>query len=238
MIIDTVGIALKHTLFNDDDIIVRVLTKKMGVVSFFVRGGRKKNKKKYLQPLMLISISFKHKKNKDLQYLNKIRLEEVPSDILVNHEKRTTALFLCEIISRCLKHGVQDDGAYDFVYKQVVWLNLKSSSCNHFDIWFLANFTKLLGISPNYQETKTSSVGYFCCESGSFNTEKNPKSWNKEASFLLYQLLQVKADQLKNFSLNNNLSKFVLSEIINFYSLHLDDLKLNHCLGVYNSLRL
>ena len=46
MLIDTDGIALKQTLFGDNDIIVKILTQKLGLISFMVKGGGKSNKKK------------------------------------------------------------------------------------------------------------------------------------------------------------------------------------------------
>ena len=238
MFVDTDGIALKQTLFGDNDIIVKVLTEKMGIVSFMVKGGRKGNKKKYLQPLMLVSISFKNNKKKSLQYLNQIRLNEITSEILNNYEKRIIGLFLCEIISKCLKEGLSDHYIYNFIYSQIIWLNQKSNSAKYFDIWFLANFTKLLGISPNYSDVKPDAIQYFCTSSASFINNNKKGNWDKESSLFLYSILNNPADELKNFSLNNNLSKFVLSELINYYSYHLNDLKLNSCLSVYNSLKL
>ena len=46
MITDTDGIVLRQTLFGDNDIIVKILTKKLGVISFMVKSGRKSKKKK------------------------------------------------------------------------------------------------------------------------------------------------------------------------------------------------
>jgi DNA repair protein RecO (recombination protein O) len=238
MFIDTVGIALKQTLFGDNDIIIKILTRKLGVVSFMVKGGRKSNKKKYLQPLMVIQVSFKYNKKKSLQYLNQIQLHEVSSEMLINYHKRAVALFLCEIISRCLKEGSQDEGVYNFIYNQINWINQKSNSVNNFDIWFLANFTKTLGISPNYYEIQKESINFFNIETASFVGQTKKGNWSRESSIILYELLNMDTDHLKNFSLNNNLSKFVLDGLVKYYSFHLDDLKLTNCLGVYNSLKL
>jgi len=237
MLIDTDGIVLKHTLFGDNDIIVQILTKKLGLVSFIVKGGKKSNKKKYLQPLMLISISFKNK-NKNLQYLNKIQLHEVSSVILNNYEKRILALFLCEIINKCLQEGVVEDGTYNFIYKQIKWLNQRSNSAKYFELWFLANFTKLLGISPNQFDIKKQNITHFNIKTASFLNSEKEGSWDKKSSLFLYELLNINPEKLKNFSLNKNLSKFVLTELVNYYSYHLNDLKLNNCLNVYNSLKI
>jgi len=238
MITDTDGIILKQTLFGDNDIIVKILTKKLGVISFMVKGGRKSNKKKYLQPLMLVSISFKNNKKKSLQYLNDIQLNEVSSEILNNYEKRIASLFLCEIISKCLHEGIAEKETYNFIDRQIKWLNQKSNYAKYFDVWFLANFTKMLGISPIKENIKKESINYFNIETASFVNKKREENWNKEASVFLYDLLNKGADCLKNFSLSKNLSKFVLNELVKYYTYHLNDLKLDNCLSVYNELKL
>ena len=238
MITDTDGIVLRQTLFGDNDIIVKILTKKLGVISFMVKSGRKSKKKKYLQPLMLVSISFKHNKNKSIQYLNEIRLNEISSEILNNYEKRTVSLFLCEIISKCLQEGMAEKETYNFIDSQIKWLNQKSNSAKYFDVWFLANFTKVLGISPFQEGLSKGSINYFNIETASFINNKREESWNQETSLFLYDLLNEGADNLKNFSLSKNLSRFVLNELVKYYTYHLNDLKLDHCLSVYNVLKL
>ena len=125
MTVDSNGIVLKHTLFGDNDIIVKILTENLGLISFMVKGGKKSNKRKYLQPLMIVSISFKHNIKRNIQYLNKIILKEVTSEILNNPQKSIISLFLCEIISKSLKEGSEDKEAYDFLFNQILWLNKK-----------------------------------------------------------------------------------------------------------------
>ena len=140
MTVDSNGIVLKHTLFGDNDIIVKILTENLGLISFMVKGGKKSNKRKYLQPLMIVSISFKYNIKKNIQYLNKINLKEVTSEILNNPQKSIISLFLCEIISKSLKEGSEDKKAYDFLFNQILWLNKKNNSILNFDVWFLAQF--------------------------------------------------------------------------------------------------
>ena len=41
MTVDSNGIVLKHTLFGDNDIIVKILTENLGLISFMVKGGKK-----------------------------------------------------------------------------------------------------------------------------------------------------------------------------------------------------
>tara|TARA_Y100001954_G_scaffold199355_1_gene217337 strand:+ start:860 stop:1576 length:717 start_codon:yes stop_codon:yes gene_type:complete len=238
MTVDSNGIVLKHTLFGDNDIIVKILTENLGLISFMVKGGKKSNKRKYLQPLMIVSISFKYNIKRNIQYLNKITLKEVTSEILNNPQKSIISLFLCEIISKSLKEGSEDKEAYDFLFNQILWLNKKNNSILNFDVWFLAHFSKILGISPNFYDVNKNSVKYFNPESGSFSDSTESRNWDHNKSLILFNLLNIEADKLKDFHLNNNLTKFVLKELINYYDYHLNNLNLNKCLDVYNSLKI
>ena len=238
MTVDSNGIVLKHTLFGDNDIIVKILTENLGLISFMVKGGKKSNKRKYLQPLMIVSISFKYNIKRNIQYLNKINLKEVTSEILNNPQKSIISLFLCEIISKSLKEGSEDKEAYDFLFNQILWLNKKNNSILNFDVWFLAHFSKILGISPNFYDVNKNSVKYFNPESGSFSDSTESRNWDHNKSLILFNLLNIEADKLKDFHLNNNLTKFVLKELIHYYDYHLNNLNLNKCLEVYNSLKI
>ena len=238
MTVDSNGIVLKHTLFGDNDIIVKILTENLGLISFMVKGGKKSNKRKYLQPLMIVSISFKYNIKRNIQYLNKIILKEVTSEILNNPQKSIISLFLCEIISKSLKEGSEDKKAYDFLFNQILWLNKKNNSILNFDVWFLAHFSKILGISPNFYDVNKNSVKYFNPESGSFSDSTENRNWDHNKSLILFNLLNIEADKLKDFHLNNNLTKFVLKELIHYYDYHLNNLNLNKCLEVYNSLKI
>ena len=95
MTVDSNGIVLKHTLFGDNDIIVKILTEKLGF-NLYGKRGKKSNKRKYLQPLMIVSISFKHNIKRNIQYLNKIILKEVTSEILNNPQKSIISLFFAK----------------------------------------------------------------------------------------------------------------------------------------------
>ena len=122
MLTETQGIVLNHVRFSENDLIVRILTEKKGLLSFLIKSGQK-NKKKYLQQLMVVNISFNYKSNKNLNYIKNIELKSIPNKILISHRKRNTVLFLCEILSRWVKENNEDHYMYNFIEKSISWLN-------------------------------------------------------------------------------------------------------------------
>ena len=70
MIINSSCIILNNISYGESDLIVKILTQKKGLLSFLIKGGQKK-KKKYLQPLMNVNISFNYKNKTDLFFIKR-----------------------------------------------------------------------------------------------------------------------------------------------------------------------
>ena len=238
MLTNSQAIILNHIRFAENDLIVKVLSKKKGLLSFLIKNGQK-NKKQYLQPLMIVNIVFNYKANKNFHYIKNIELSAIPNKILINHRKRNTVLFLCEVISRCIKEGDEDLSVYDFIEKSVSWLNSDFCSGKFFDLWFLINLTKFLGVAPEYNKIKNISNYVFSPERGRFILQLNQKNhnvWGGEMSRLLYDFLCTNIEDLENFSLSYSDYKFLINNILNYYSMHVSNFNYEKLLSVYTEL--
>jgi len=238
MLINSEAIILNHIRFSERDLIVKVLTKKRGLISFLVKGGQKK-KKNYLQQLMIVNISFNFKLNKNLHYIKNIELKSVPNKILISHRKRNAVLFLCEIISRILKEGSDEERLYEYIEKSISYLNSDLCSGKFFDIWFLLNLTKFLGVAPELTGFEKNSNSVFCPETGGFILFKGHEkhiAWNKEHSLLLYNFLCANVEEIENFSLSYSDYKSLIENILHYYSLHVSSFNYKKLLAVYTEL--
>ena len=122
MIINSSCIILNNISYGESDLIVKILTQKKGLLSFLIKGGQKK-KKKYLQPLMNVNISFNYKNKTDLFFIKSIEFKNIINNILTNYQKRNMALFLCKIISNSISINQEDSKTYDFIDNSISWLN-------------------------------------------------------------------------------------------------------------------
>ena len=238
MLTTSQAIVLNHVRFADNDLIVKVLTKKKGLFSFLIKNGQK-SKKKYLQPLMVVDIVFNYKANKNLHYIKNIELNSIPNKILINHRKRNTVLFLCEIISRCIKEGNEDVLIYNFIEKSISWLNSDFCSGKFFDLWFLINLTKFLGVAPEYNKIEKKSNYFFNPNSGHFvlNTgQENHNAWGGEMSAVLHHFLCINIEDLENFSLSYSNYKILINNILNYYSMHVSNFNYEKLVSVYTEL--
>ncbi len=238
MLINSEGIVLNHVRFLENDLIVRILTKQKGLVSFLIKHGQKK-KKKYLQQLMVINISFHYKTNKNLQYIKNIELKSIPNKILISHRKRSAVLFLCEVISRCVKDGYEDIYMYNFIEKSLAWLNSNFCSGKFFDLWFLINLTKFLGVDPDASVIEKGSVYILDPNGGRFILSSNEEiynCWNFKMSGVLYDFLYINVEELENFSLSYNEYKALIEGVLQYYSIHVSNFDYEKLVSVYSEL--
>ena len=238
MLTETQGIVLNHVRFSENDLIVKILTEKKGLLSFLIKSGQK-NKKKYLQQLMVVNISFNYKSNKNLNYIKNIELKSIPNKILISHRKRNTVLFLCEILSRCVKENNEDHYMYNFIEKSISWLNSDFCSGKFFDLWFLINLTKFLGVYPDISNIRKSSNYVFIPEKGHFILNYDleyDNSWSPEMSKFLYDFLCVNIEDLENFSLSYDDYKIFIENILNYYSIHVSNFNYKKLVSVYSEL--
>ena len=84
MIISSSAIVLSKLKYRDNDLIVKLLVRELGVTSFIIRGGSKKNKTNYFQQLSLLEIEFDFNSKKSLHYFkdfeNKFSLKTIHTD--------------------------------------------------------------------------------------------------------------------------------------------------------------
>lgn len=232
------GIVLNHIRFSENDLIVKILTKKKGLLSFMVKGGQKK-KKKYLQQLMVINITFNYRPNKSINYIKTLELKSIPNKILIDHRKLNIVLFLCEIISRCVKYDCEDLYVYEFIEKSISWLNSDFCSGKFFDLWFLINLTKFLGFAPNYSELEKDSNYVFSPEKGCFILSSNQvvqNNWDCKMSVFLYDFLCINIEDLENFSLSYDEYKGLIENVLNYYSIHVPNFRHEKLASIYTEL--
>ena len=238
MLIHSEGIVLNHIRFAENDLIVRILTKQKGLISFLIKNGLKK-KKKYLQQLMVINLSFHHKTNKNLHYIKSIEFKTVSRKILTNYQKRNAVLFLCEVISRCIKSGYEDIYLYNFIEKSIDWLNSEYCSGKFFDLWFLIHFTKFLGVVPDHSKIKNIAGYLFDPKRGSFVLSKNEHDlnlWNLKTSAILYDFLCKNVEDLENFSLSYDDYPILIENMLKYYAIHISDFNYKKLISVYTEL--
>lgn len=228
MLSQTRGIVLHHIKYSESSVIAYVYTRQFGRQSYMINGvkGKKaKIKANLLQPLFLLDMEVDHKPNKDLQRIKEMRnaipFFSIPYDIT----KNTIVLFLSEVLYRSLSNEEPDEKLFDFIFNAIRLLDSLEEGVANFHLLFLTMLTRYFGFFPNnnYDE----SHQYFDLMEGLYINSTPFHNHYLDRSLTPYfnQLTQTGYDKIATLKLPNSIRKQLLEKLIEYYQLHLLNLK-------------
>lgn len=142
------GIVLSMRDFKDNDVILTVLTKEEGTLSFVAK-GIKKAKSKNASACELFTYSrfyYNHNERSDLQSLKTAERIQVYRHIYEDLQKQVIASLLCEV---CTKISI-DDSFYVFDLLQNCLRYLNEDSNDYCVLgFFMAQLNEVVGVTPN-----------------------------------------------------------------------------------------
>ncbi len=223
MLFSTKGIVLNKIRYSESSLIVHILTKQHGKQSFLMKGtlsSKSKNKASCIDFLNFIDITASQKNNSDLCIVKEVQMAYHFKTITSDFYKKTIALFIAELLHRCIHIPEFDINLYNFVEESILELDEKENRFSDFHLRFMTKFTKYLGIFPinNYSEQNR----FFDIQSASFFpliTDLD-SGFEEKSSFILQTYLSG-VSQIERFSLSDR-NNFV-DDLIRFYAYHLNN---------------
>ena len=108
MIDKTKGIVLRTVKYGETSVIVAIFTELFGLQSYLVNGVRTSSKKgsskaNLFQPAAILDLVVYHNELKNLQRLKEFKWEHLYQHIFFNVLKNSVALFMVELLQKCLK---------------------------------------------------------------------------------------------------------------------------------------
>ena len=220
MIISSSAIVLSKLKYRDNDLIIKLFVRELGLTSFIVRGGSKKNKTNYFQQLSLLEIEFDFNSKRNLHYFKDFESKYNLKTIHTNFKKMGVIIFLSEVLSKILIHQQKDYQLYDFIEDAIKYYD-KDIFSSTFHIVFLINLSKFLGFYP---EVKNNNYQYFDLQHG-FYTDA------KDSDYIIYdddlkcfnKILGINFDDLNTLTFTLVQRKKLLDNIILYYRLHIEN---------------
>ena len=226
MLHKTRGIVLKCTNYSESSVVAQVFTEKFGLQSYMVNGARKPKAKignTVLQPLHLLDMVVYHRANASLQRISEAHqkppFHTIPYDIV----RSAVALFLNEVLYKCLRQQSADEPLFNFVFNAVSWLDNAEKMPPNFHLLFLLKLSRYLGFHPVPQ--KPGQVffdikdGVFCC-----HLPPHPLVLEQPYTSLFANLLATSFDKPEALQLSLADRRFLLGRILEFYQFHVDNL--------------
>ena len=221
MVVSTSAIVISKLKYKDNDLILKLLTRELGVCNFLVRNpaGKKRNKTiNYFQPLTILSIEFENRNKSKLNYLKDIEIEYVFKSIHFDIKKSVVVLFISEILNKILNFQEKDELLFDFIRDSFIFFD--KNNFQNFHLFFLIHLTKYFGLFP---QTDNIDGLFFDLEQGVFIEEQPPKHYITGANLDIFKrLLGIKFDQINNINITNNLRRDLIDDIITYYKYHFE----------------
>lgn len=144
----TCGIVLGHIKYQESSSIVRIFTEKLGVQSFFVKNARSVHSRHAMglfQPLLPLDLVGEQVKRLTLHQLLEVKLHKPVFNLCDDLKKATVAVFLADLVQKCVVEAHEDAKLFNFLLDAVVELDGLKGNYAAFYIAFILSFSDLLG---------------------------------------------------------------------------------------------
>ena len=237
MLISSPGIILSKVRYQDNDLIVKCLTRDLGVVSYMIKNismsKKSKNKFAFFQLLNILDLETNYNSNRSIQYIKDLKVKYNFTSLHTNIYKSSVVMFLSEILSNIIHVETKDMELFDFIEKSLIWYD-KSEDSSTFYLIFLMKITHYLGFYP---DCTNMSYNYFNLEEGLFESSKNSQYVIEGSSLVLFKtILGIKFDSNKLPFIDKTNKKDILKNILIYFKLHVDGFKDPKSLKVLNQI--
>jgi DNA repair protein RecO (recombination protein O) len=226
----TKGIVLRAVKYGETSLIVTIFTELFGLQSYLVNGVRTSSKKgsgkaNLFQPTAILDMVVY---NNELKHLN--RIKEFKWSYLYQHifsdvPKNAVALFMIELLTKCLKQPEANPELFEFCEDAFIHLDESTGSVMaNFPLFFALHLPVFFGfrISDEYSN-KNSIVDL---QEGMFVPER-PDHFHflegKQAEVTSELLKMMQPEELEQLKLNHDFRRQLLFAYETYYALHIQD---------------
>jgi DNA repair protein RecO (recombination protein O) len=226
----TKGIVLRTVKYGETSVIVTIFTELFGLQSYLVNGVRTSAKKggskaNLFQPAAILDLVVYHNELKQLNRIKEFGWDYLYDHILSDVRKNAVALFMVELLTKCLKQPEPNPDLFHFTTDAFIHLDKSSDMVMaNFPLFFALHLPVFFGFrfSDNY-----SSVNSFLdLKEGSFVHEQpqHPHFLEDKQAMTTSQLLKtMQPEELEDIKLNHDFRRQLLFAYETYYALHIQD---------------
>jgi len=230
MLQSTKAIILRTVAYGDTSLIVSAFTERYGLQQYIVKGARKTSKKggsqaSMLQPAAILELVVYHNEQKQLQLVKEMKWEVVYAQVMSGISKNAIALFMVELVTKCLKQPETNDELYVFVESNLLLLDsCDNAVAANLPLYYSLKLAGILGfrIEDEFNEEQP----YLDLQAGSFVSEPPIHGMYLEPALseVTYQLLQHdNAITLYRIKLHQTQRRELMQAYIHFFQFHISD---------------
>ena len=225
----TKGIVLRTVKYGETSVVVTVLTELFGVQAYMVNGVRsaKKSTSKanLFQPGAILDLVVYHHEQKSIQRIREFSWSVIYQQVLTDVIKNSIALYLVELLYKCLKQPEKNEALFYFTEDMLQHLdNADRLVTANVPLYFALNLPHFLGFRMNDDYDEEQNI--LDLQEGNFITERPLHNYyiEGENARLTSQLLKVmQPAELAGFPLHHDLRRKLLQYYHSYYALHIQD---------------
>jgi DNA repair protein RecO (recombination protein O) len=175
--------------------------------SYIVNGVRSKSTKSKIalyQPLTLLDLVVYHRENAGIMRIKEIKCLHPYQTLTMDVRKSSIALFISEMINKCIKEESHAAELCDFLIKSLITLDQLAEPIENFHLTFLIQLSKYLGFGPQ-----------------NVNEVLGGRLVSAEEEVILKRLLD--SDHVLSVSISYHSRKNLLDALVRFYSSHIEN---------------
>jgi len=226
----TKGIVLRAVKYGETSLIVTMFTELFGLQSYLVNGVRTSTKKgsgkaNLFQPTAILDLVVYHNELKHLNRIKEFKWSYLYQYIFSDVPKNAVALFMIELLTKCLKQPEANPELFEFCEDAFIHLDESTGSVMaNFPLFFALHLPVFFGfrISDEYSD-KNSIVDL---QEGMFVPER-PDHFHflegKQAEVTSELLKMMQPEELEQLKLNHDFRRQLLFAYETYYALHIQD---------------
>jgi len=230
----TKGIVLRTVKFGETSLVLSIFTEMFGLQSYLVNGVRTSTKKgagkaNVFQPAAILDLVVYHNELKQLNRIKEFKWGFIYQHIFSDVPKNAVALFMVELLTKCLKQPEANPELFYFTEDSFLHLDESSETVTaNFPLFFALHLPLFFGIppQPRGKELTNSKEIFFDLKEGSFTGQlpPHPHFIEERLALVTAELLQVRRPvELETIKLNQEIRRQLLQAYEVFYSFHIQD---------------
>lgn len=222
----TRGIVLHSIRYNDNSLIVDILTESRGAIPFLVKIPKTHKasvKTQLLRPLTLLDIDMDYRPQQNMQRIRDMRVYEPYQSMPYEPLKSMVALFLGEILYYALRNEDRNERLFNFLLYSLRWFDIAENDYVNFHLAFLIKMTRYLGFWPNCEDR--GKMSYFDLLDANFcmHHPLHNHCLRDEDAAWVPKFLRMNYATMRRFKMSRQQRNYALDILCQYYRLHIPD---------------
>lgn len=222
----SLGIVLHQLRYNDESVIVNIYTQGHGNLGFLVKMPKQKRnnvKTQLLRPLNILELDFDYRPNQNLHRIRDMKLHISYDSLPYDHIKGTVSLFLSEFLYYALRHELENQALFQYLYNSLQWFDRSEKGMVNFHLVFLIRLTRFLGFWPNVQKYVPGMVFDMGDATMVSVLPVHGQYLDYEESAFLPRLLRMDYPTMHVFRFSRQQRTRVLDALVEYYRMHIPE---------------